>query len=89
MSTRTTDNETDNMSRLLDTLTVPPGGWKYTQPQTDCKFFSPNKDEMECEIFRHREYRGLPRQTRREIGLDIERQICSALNNDPAFCRPE
>lgn len=63
---------------------VPPGGWRYTQPETGVSFSSDNYDDLIRQIRPHREYKGLPVES---VELDVQRQLCLALTESQ--CKPE
>lgn len=75
------------MPLLKDTRTAPPGGWRYTQPETGLTMRERSLGELVATVTRHREYRKLPRTVDLEVSVDIQRQICSSLPGD--FSRPE
>jgi hypothetical protein len=63
---------------------VPPGGWRYIQPETAVVFTSDNFDDLVRQIRPHREYKHLPTDT---IELDVQRQLCLQLS--PTECKAE
>jgi hypothetical protein len=63
---------------------VPPGGWKYVQPETGVWFHSDTFDSLVAKIKPHREYKGISVEN---LELDVQRQLCIRL--DPGHCRPE
>lgn len=65
-------------------VNVPPGGWRYVQPETGVWFNSDTFEDLVSAVSRHREYKGLPRD---DIPGDVEHQICTSLG--PDWCFPE
>jgi hypothetical protein len=63
---------------------VPPGGWRYVQPETAVWFSSDNYDDLIAQIIPHRKYKGLPVES---VELDVQRQLCLGL--DEGWCKPE
>jgi len=63
---------------------VPPGGWRYVQPETAVRFYSDTFEDLAKQVKVHREYKGFPVET---IEIDIQRQLCSGLSTD--HCQPE
>lgn len=66
---------------------VPPGGWKYIQPDTGAMFKNENEPQLISIVLDHRQHRGLARATRAEVKLDIQRQICTGLGS--RHCKSE
>lgn len=72
------------MARLKHLSIVPPGGWRYVQPETAARFTADTLAELTRQVQAHREYKGLPSDT---LALDVECQLCAGLDGD--WCRPE
>ncbi len=75
------------MPLLKDTRTTPPGGWRYTQPETALEMRGNSLPELIGTVTAHRKYKGLERTFDYEVSIDIQRQICAALPGD--FAHPE
>lgn len=73
------------MALLRSFRDVPPGGWRYVQPETGVRFNSDNYDDLVADIDRHRRYKGLPTDT---TGVDVQRQICQMLTNGECDSEP-
>lgn len=76
---------------LRNILTVPPGGFRYTQPATDRtpeKKFATMNDawSLAVQIADFRKGNGLERATPKEALRDIDDAQCARLHNDPAHC---
>lgn len=72
----------------LKTITnFPPGGFTYTQPETQMQFrqYMPIRDQAAL-VADHRKANRLPRATIPEAMQDIENWTCQRLNNDPEWC---
>ena len=63
---------------------VPPGGWRYVQPETGVHFSSDTFDGLVAKVRPHREYKGLSTET---LEVDVQRQLCAGLSESE--CRPE
>jgi hypothetical protein len=63
---------------------VPPGGWKYVQPETAVSFTSDNYEDLIRQIIPHRKYKNIPFES---VHLDVQRQLCSGLSTD--WCHTE
>ncbi len=63
---------------------VPPGGWRYVQPETGVRFAADTFEALVEQIRPHREYKGIPAD---ELGLEVQRQLCTGLT--VAECKPE
>lgn len=73
------------MALIKSTRLVPPGGWRYVQPETAMRFSSEfSFEELVAQVKNHREYKQLSTETLEE---DIQRQMCSGLSGE--HCRPE
>lgn len=72
------------MARIKHFRIVPPGGWKYVQPETGVRFESFDFDDLVRQVKAHREYKALPVDL---IAEDIERQLCAGLG--PEWCAAE
>jgi hypothetical protein len=72
------------MATIKSFSTVPPGGWKYVQPETGARFSGHTFDELKKQVKVHREYKGLPTD---ELDLDVQRQLCAGLGTE--WCKPE
>jgi hypothetical protein len=70
------------MARLKFRSTRPPGGLKYLQPETRLLIDGDNYGELMKKVLAHRVYKGLPRATRAEVEVDVERQICARLSKN-------
>lgn len=75
------------MALLVDTLTAPPGGWRYVQPETGCEFNYGSLVETIERVIQHRRYKELTPVDEASVSRDIQRQICSGM--EPRFCRAE
>lgn len=75
------------MSLLKDTRTAPPGGWRYTQPETGLEMRENSLGELVATVIRHRAYKGISPLGADEVSAEIQRQICSKLPGE--FSRPE
>lgn len=63
---------------------VPPGGWRYVQPETAVRFDCDTFEGLVAQVIPHRKYKNLaPENT----NLDVQRQICAGL--DTTWCEPE
>lgn len=72
----------------LKSLTnMPPGGYTYTQPQTQLQFrqLIPLPEQARL-VSAHRVANGLQNPTIAEAMVDIENWTCVRLNNDPEWC---
>jgi hypothetical protein len=64
---------------------IPPGSWRYVQPETGVRFHSDfSFAEIADQVRKHREYKGLPVDT---VEVDIQRQMCAGLTDN--HCKPE
>ncbi len=63
---------------------VPPGGWRYIQPETGVRFDSDTFDGLVRQVTVHRKYKGFPFEN---VAAEIERQLCWGLTEEQ--CRPE
>jgi hypothetical protein len=63
---------------------VPPGGWRYVQPETAARFSADDYDDLKRQVKVHREYKGFPVD---QLDLDIQRQLCSGMSTE--WCKPE
>lgn len=72
------------MARLKHHSIVPPGGWRYVQPETAARFAGDTLPELVRQVRAHREYKGLAVDS---VALDLERQLCAGLDGD--WCTPE
>lgn len=72
------------MALLKHLRIVPPGGWRYVQPETAVRFESDDFDDLKRQIKAHRTYKGLPLDT---IDHDVQSQLCAGLG--PEWCTPE
>jgi hypothetical protein len=72
------------MATLKGFRDIPPGGWRYVQPETAVWFRADTFDELRERVKVHREYKGISIET---LDLDIQRQLCLRLG--PEFCTPE
>lgn len=63
---------------------VPPGGWRYVQPETGVSFSSDTFEGLVSQIVPHRKYKGLPVES---VELDVQRQLCLGLSEE--HCKPE
>lgn len=75
------------MPFLKDTRTAPPGGWRYTQPETGLEMRENSLGELVATVIRHRSYKGISPLGADEVSAEIQRQLCSNLPGD--FSRPE
>lgn len=75
------------MPLLKDTRTVPPGGWRYIQPQTGLLMKAPSLGELIATVIRHRSYKGIAPLDADEVSAEIQRQLCAKLGSE--FSRPE
>jgi len=79
------------MTTLITTKTVPPGGWVYSQLDSQLKvlknFASMNPLNMACsEILDFRVGNNLARATTGEVRDDLIAATCQRLGNDPRYC---
>lgn len=72
------------MATLKGFRVIPPGGWRYTQPETGVQFVGVTYEGLCAEVMRHRVYK---RFSVDGIDLDIQRQLCAGLSSE--YCRPE
>lgn len=63
---------------------IPPGGWRYTQPETGLRFYGDTYEELRAAVKEHRDYKGFPVD---QLDLDIQRQLCVGLTTE--HCKPE
>jgi len=63
---------------------VPPGGWRYVQPETGVRFECDTFEGLVAMVRPHRDYKGIPSTT---LAADIQRQLCISL--DTSWCAPE
>ena len=75
------------MARLRFKTTVPPRGWFFIQQETRLRITGESLDDLAAKVVEHRRYKNLPRATKAEASLDIERQTCSRLGKRE--CSPE
>jgi len=75
------------MPLLKDTRTAPPGGWRYTQPQTVLEMKAGSLGELIATVIRHRSYKGIAPLDPTEVSTEIQRQIVERLGAE--FGRPE
>lgn len=73
--------------RLLNTNTLPPGGYPYVQPETGMKFqgmvgFS----QQVAAIVAHRRKNQLQRSNAGDAAQDLHDYTCARLGNNPEFC---
>lgn len=72
---------------LKSYTTIAPGGWRYTQPDTNWKHASMGPIQAAVkEILEHRRFNNLPRATNDEVLADLEAFTCQRLGNDVAWC---
>lgn len=68
----------DKQKLWLRTLaTVPPGGWKYRDPDTEFEITAPDFEALADLVEVHRQYKGLSREGYPD---EIEHQICEGLD---------
>lgn len=73
------------MALLKSLRLIPPGGWRYVQPETAVRFYSEfTYEELRAQVEAHRKYKNLPLET---IDHDIQSQMCSGLSAE--HCNPE
>jgi hypothetical protein len=72
------------MATIKSFRDVPPGGWRYVQPETAVRFYSDTFEDLAAQVRAHREYKGFSTAT---LARDIERQLCSGLSRE--HCVPE
>lgn len=65
------------MLSLIDPTTVPPGGFRYTQPETKTKLTAPSLPELLVKVRDHRLANGLP--LRLEWKQEVEQSLCEEL----------
>jgi hypothetical protein len=75
------------MPLLKDIRTAPPGGWRYTQPQTGLEMKAGSLGELIATVIRHRSYKGIAPMDVDEVSAEIQRQICARVGEE--FSRPE
>lgn len=71
------------MLSLIDPTTVPPGGFRYTQPETKTKLSAPSLPELLVKVRDHRLANNLP--IRLEWKQEVEESLCNELPS--GFCR--
>lgn len=67
----------------------PPGGWRYKQAETGLIFMEDSLPALCRKIAEHRRYKDIPVGTMDDISLEVQRQICASMNDNPVFCRSE
>lgn len=70
------------MKHLLNTYTVPPGGWRYVVPETKATLRAGNKEDLTRNVAKHLEANKLP--VPHDLGDIIEDQICQFIG--PEHC---
>jgi hypothetical protein len=67
--------------------TLPPGGWRYVQPETGYKVneMGPASDAAKTMLI-HRRDNNLPGATMQQCFIDLDNATCERLGNDPAWC---
>lgn len=63
---------------------VPPGGWRYVQPETGVRFSADTFEALVEQVRPHREYKRIPTD---DLALEVQRQLCTGLTE--AECKPE
>lgn len=63
---------------------VPPGGWRYVQPETAVRFDCDTFEGLVALVVPHRKYKGIPHES---TAQDIQRQLCAGL--DETWCQAE
>lgn len=63
---------------------VPPGGWRYVQPETGVRFECDTFEGLVAMVRPHRDYKGIGHDT---LSQDIQRQICAGLST--SWCQTE
>jgi len=71
---------------LKSLIKAPPGGWHYTQKETDLKIDGGSFETVAMRVLEHRVYKELDRTTVTEVMEDVEQQIILRINSDPNFC---
>lgn len=73
---------------LTNLLHVPPGGWKYVQPESSLEIFGGDYYDLREKVRKHRHLNSFA--TGPEIDSEIQTQICQKLPSASraVFCRP-
>jgi hypothetical protein len=67
--------------------TIPPGGWRYEQPETKWKLKNMGSvNDAVGEMLEQRRFNNLPRATRQECLEDLDAYTCQRLGGDLAWC---
>ena len=72
--------------RIIDTSVVPPGGWRYTQPETGFAFSSSTLRVLVSKVREHRAANNLPPG---DPQADIEAFVCAQLPVGAESCQAE
>lgn len=72
--------------RVIDTTVVPPGGWRYTQPETGFEFSASTLRVLVSKVREHRAANGLPEG---DPQADIEAFVCAQLPLGAESCQAE
>lgn len=75
------------MALLKHPGTVPPGGFKYRQPETGLTLTGDSLSDLINKTVSHRRYKGLKPDSAEMVSLDVQRQICTRLGK--ADCKEE
>src|SRR5688572_18378649 len=63
--------------KLLQKVTVPPGGYRYFQKETKTTIRSPSFDDLLADVRKHRQANGIT--TNGDLASEIEDQLCQVL----------
>jgi len=71
---------------LKSLIKSPPGGWQYTQKETELKLDGGSFETVAVRVLEHRIYKELDRATLIQVMEDIEQQTILRINHDSNFC---
>ena len=75
------------MAILKHPTTVPPGGFRYKQEQTQLMLTGDSLSDLIQKTVSHRRYKGLKPDDAATVSLEVQRQICTRLGKEE--CKAE
>lgn len=68
--------------KLRQKCIVPPGGYFYTQPETNFRIDAPTFDKLINRVIEHRTYKEIMPILRKRVALQVEDQICARIGQE-------
>lgn len=87
MQNRLAPRDDARMALLRYPREGPPGGWWYFQAETRLRIVGESLEDLTRRVCEHRKHKSLAPDAEAEVRVEIERQICSRL--DETQCRRE